>query len=99
MIALIKKILRRKPTHAVLTRTYLGDDCTLGVLTYKHLKVFTLEEPWKNNLRTISCIPAGVYECVHHNGRKFKDVWKLTNVENRTAILIHSGNTTDDIEG
>lgn len=84
-----------------LIRTYNGSDCTMGELKDaqgNHL-AYTLEEPWKDNKNQISCIPVGEYICVHWNGNKFKDVWNVTKVPNRIAILIHSGNTTDDIEG
>jgi len=59
----------------------------------------TLEESWLNNQRNISCIPEGVYRVVQHNGTKYKEVWRLENVPNRTAILIHAGNTEYDTEG
>lgn len=88
---------------AFLKRGYYGVDCTLGMLYIEGWKslapIYTLEEPWKNNEKKISCIPSGVYECATHNSIKFSEVWKLENVPERTAILIHSGNTTDDIEG
>jgi hypothetical protein len=85
----------------VLQRIYQGDDCTLGVLhdNMKRRICFTLEEPWKDNKKGISCVPTGIYKCVPHNGTKFKDVWRLESVPDRSAILIHQGNTTDDIEG
>lgn len=84
-----------------LQRVYQGEDCTLGII-YDAMwspLCFTLEEPWKDNKKGISCIPTGTYKCVPHNGTRFKDVWRLENVPNRKAILIHNGNTTDDIEG
>lgn len=59
---------------------------------------YTLEEPWRNNIKRISCIPAGEYECVKHNG-SFKNVWRLLDVPKRTAVLIHAGNTLEDTEG
>jgi len=63
----------------------------------------TLEEPWKDNKRGISCIPEGTYKVVPHgwgNERvRFKRAYRLTGTAPRTAILIHTGNTTDDIEG
>lgn len=59
---------------------------------------YTLEEFWKNNERRISCVPAGTYHCIKHSG-SFKNVWRLLNVPNRTAVLIHAGNTLADTEG
>jgi hypothetical protein len=85
----------------ILERTYRGADCTTGVLHDKEGRFicYTLEEPWKDNKNQISCIPVGTYDCVNWNGFKFKDVWNVSKVPNRVAILIHSGNTTNDIEG
>lgn len=85
-----------------LKRGYMGGDCTLGMLYIEnefHPPLYTLEEPWAHNKQKLSCIPAGSYVCVPHVGTRFKDVWRLLDVPNRTAILIHAGNTTDDIEG
>lgn len=83
-----------------LQRVSYRKDCTLGVLYDQEQDLFCciLEEPDLDNQKGISCIPEGEYICKPHSG-KIKDVWEITNVPNRTAILIHSGNTTDDIEG
>lgn len=59
----------------------------------------TLEDPWNDNKKNVSCIPAGIYKCVRHNGTKYKGVWRLENVPDRSAILIHQGNTINDTEG
>lgn len=59
----------------------------------------TLEEPWKNNAQGVSCIPAGEYIVVPHVNSKGSPVFLITNVKSRTAIQIHIGNTTKDIEG
>lgn len=73
-------------THGVL----IGDGSIL---------CFTLEEPWKDNEPRVSCIPEGVYQCKKHNGAKFSNVWEITNVPGRSAILIHAGNTLADTSG
>lgn len=84
-----------------LERTEYLKSVTLGKLYNDEgeFVAFTLEEPWQDNKRQVSCIPEGIYICKPHSGTKFKDVWEVTNVPNRKAILIHSGNTTLDIEG
>ena len=62
-----------------------------------------------------SCIPDGEYSLVPHSGSRFRNVWAAVNPSlgvyrwpadrpsgqawGRSAILIHSGNTTEDIEG
>ena len=87
---------------AFLHRGYQDDTVTLGmfsVLGESHPPLYTLEEPWKNNAPNVSCIPAGKYICRPHTGARFKGVWQVMDVPGRSAILIHAGNTTDDIEG
>lgn len=78
----------------------------LGTLVFKgETMCYTLEEPWRNNApadykgETESCIPEGRYYCVPHNSEKYKNVWRLEGVPNRSAILIHAGNTLKDTEG
>lgn len=90
-----------------LTRTLLDKRGTMGMLEGPGLDkpLFTLEEPWQSNQRRISCIPAGTYKCKPHawgpdrNKFHFQQVWEVTNVPNRKAILIHAGNTLADTEG
>lgn len=73
---------------------------TFGVLVVDYKPVcVTCEDPWNDNQSNISCIPAGVYDCRKFNGNKYKNVWEVTNVPNRSAILIHNGNDTRDTEG
>lgn len=66
--------------------------------------MFTLEDAWRDNQRSISCIPAGTYEVVAHGWEKdsrvkFKQVWRLLDVPGRSGILIHAGNTHADTSG
>ena len=83
-----------------LKRYSYTDNGTFGVLLDgKRPLVLTLEEPWLENKRNVSCIPEGRYKCVPHNGFKYKDTWKLLDVPGRSAILIHVGNTILDTEG
>lgn len=76
---------------------------TLGILFGLPNLIHTLEEPWKDNKKGVSCIPEGAYKVVPHgwNGEpvKFKQAYRLEGTTPRKAILIHAGNTTDDIEG
>ncbi len=89
---------------AKLTRFSDDGTCTLGQLEIGGIVLRTLEEPWKDNKRGVSCIPTGTYKVVPHGWEsdskvKFKRTYRLTGTAPRTAILIHTGNTTDDIEG
>lgn len=87
-------------THVKLTRDYQDLTGTHGQMSLDgEILCFTLEEPWRDNQKKISCIPKGIYQCVPHNGAHFKNVWHVTGVQNRDAILIHAGNTLADTEG
>lgn len=59
----------------------------------------TLEEPWNENRRRISCIPSGIYKCRKRVSQKFGHHWHVLNVPERTLILIHQGNSLKDTEG
>lgn len=62
--------------------------------------VYTVERPWLNNEPRISCIPEGVYECIPRRyNRGGYDAVHITNVPNRSLILIHKGNTMHNVEG
>ena len=75
-------------------------DCTLGVLWCDGLRLFTLELPYKNNKKDVSCIKPGEYDAfVAHSNKNGGDVIWLKDVEDRTAIQIHAGNYTTDIQG
>ena len=60
----------------------------------------TLELPWRDNQRGISCIPEGVYECkmAFSPSRKYPVYW-LQDVPGREAVQIHIGNFPKDIRG
>lgn len=82
-----------------LTRIKYADHSTLGVLDLGKEKLYTLERPWINNQPNISCIPDGFYTFKPHSGTRFKNVWEVENVPNRSYILFHAGNTAKDTEG
>ena len=92
--------------NATLTRVSDDNGSTVGTLKIGDVEFVTLEEPWRDNQRGVSCIPAGTYRVVPHgwdagnkSGLRFKRAYRLLGTEPRTAILIHAGNTVDDIEG
>jgi len=83
-----------------LTRLTYQNDSTLGILAHdNNLLCFTLENPWQKNRTNISCIPEGSYKCEPHEGTKHKETWILTNVPDRSGIIIHAGNTESDTRG
>jgi len=60
----------------------------------------TVERPWLNNAKNVSCIPEGVYVCGH---RKYHaggyDAIEVKNVPDRTYIMCHIGNYVRNSNG
>lgn len=61
--------------------------------------VYTLELPWLDNQRRVSCIPEGEYEVIKHHSPRFKKSFWVQDVPDRSEILIHKGNYYTDILG
>ena len=89
-----------------LKRQY-REKCTLGkliVFDENNVEVFqckTLELPWMDNERNISCIPEGeymVWKMHPTKKRKYQYFW-VQDVPGRTGILFHPGNYTHQILG
>jgi hypothetical protein len=59
----------------------------------------TLERPWLNNQRNVSCIHAGTYRAIRHRSPKFGETFWLQDVPGRSEILFHKGNLADDSHG
>lgn len=77
---------------------------TLGIIqvieNYKPIKALScLELPDLQNQNKISRIPYGFYDVEKRNSKKFGDHFHVTNVINRSYILIHAGNYHSDILG
>ena len=75
-----------------LFRTYHPDG-TNGLLAYAGKPVCqTIELPWRNNRRSVSCIPEGRYRLLRRMHYKHGDQLALSHVPGREAILIHPAN-------
>lgn len=61
--------------------------------------IWGLERSWNMNARENSCIPEGVYSLHPHSGPRFQDVWGLSHVPARSAILIHPANLPGELQG
>lgn len=59
----------------------------------------SMELPWKNNQRRISCIPPGKYPVVKHHSPTFGKCFWVQDVPGRSEILIHVGNYHKDTLG
>lgn len=66
-------------------------------------RCFTVERPWKDNQRNVSCIPAGRYRTklqdhVKVDGTSYKAL-EILKVPGRDNIEIHIANTMEDVKG
>lgn len=83
-----------------LKRVFHSTDRTLGVLMDRWGPFcVTLEDPWRENRRNVSCIPVGNYLCIRTQSPKFGNTFEVKHVENRNHILFHKGNTEEDTKG
>lgn len=82
--------------NAVLTRGPSTDQGTFGVLRFGSTSVRTLELPWRDNRRKMSCVPPGSYRCALTNSPKFGRVYMLLDVPGRSHVLIHPANFAGD---
>ena len=83
-----------------LHRTYFKEG-TNGALFYNQRFLgFTIELPWLENARNISCVPEGVYQLKARYSEKFKYHLHLQNVKGRSLILLHPANDAlKELEG
>jgi len=83
-----------------IKRTYDNGTETIGEMLKdnEHL-CYTLELPWKDNQHNISCIPTGTYTVVKRTSPKHGVHFHITNVPNRSYILIHVANYVSDLRG
>lgn len=83
-----------------LIRIASNQDGTFGVLLDESVPfALTVERPWLNNKKNVSCIPVGNYLCKRINSPKFGDTFEVTDVPLRSDILFHKGNTEDSTHG
>lgn len=75
-----------------LTRTYFPDGTNGKLECEGKLLCQTIELPWKNNERRVSCIPEGKYILEKRYSLKFKWHIHVTGVQNRSLILFHPAN-------
>ena len=105
----------QKTAVFTLRRAYLPHG-TFGVLETPGIfinteKFRTVEQPWRNNKTSVSCIPEGTYHLSSHHSPSKGDCLKITNKAlavddipttgeaHRTYILMHIGNIADQSEG
>ena len=93
----------------VLERTYYKKGVH-GTLTFPDGDTIeTLERPWQDNERSVSCIPEGSYPLGYresplitrlHEGREgYTHGWEVQEVDNRSHIMFHIGNYVKNSDG
>lgn len=84
-----------------IERVYLETE-TLGSLYVDDVCVAkTLELPWKDNARSISCIPEGIYTVVKEafTEKHPYNHFRVLNVPGRSGILFHRITRVKDLKG
>jgi hypothetical protein len=76
----------------VLQRTYYPSGTNGTLLVNNEEVCHTIELPWLNNQRRVSCIPEGSYVLRKRYNAKFKWHLVLETVKGRDGILIHPAN-------
>ena len=83
-----------------LKRVAENEDATFGVLINGDTPfAITLEPSWEDNKKGISCIPSGPYSCKRVKSPRFGDTFEILDVEGRTHILFHKGNSERNTQG
>lgn len=80
-------------TKTLVLRRIYGAQGTNGTIYYNGEKVcHTIELPWRNNLKRLSCIPEGRYKLAKRVYRKHGEQIGVVNVLHREGILFHAAN-------
>ena len=98
------KHIEDKGVNLLLIRDVFSEKSIVGELFINGERICdTLELPWRDNQRSISCIPAGQYKVRFRYPRESatRDYLHLLikDVPNRDYILFHRGNSAKDSRG
>ena len=75
-----------------LLRTYHADGTNGVVLLNGERVCYSIELPWRDNVRNISCIPEGIYPLSKRYSNRFGwHIW-VKDVPQRSGILFHPAN-------
>ncbi len=75
-----------------LRRSY-HESGTNGIISHRHDPVCaSIELPWRNNKRHISCIPEGRYRLIKRQHTRWCEQLAVAGVPQREGILFHPGN-------
>ena len=86
--------------NLILHRSYFDGGTNGSLFVNGNFLCFTIELPWKNNRRNISCIPEGDYQLKTRFSKRFQHHLIVENVKNRSYILFHPANDAlRDLQG
>ena len=86
--------------NLTLYRAYFEEGTNGTLFRSDSFLCHTIELPWKNNTRSISCIPEGEYQIEPRFSKRFKHHLILKAVKDRSYILFHPANDAlKDLEG
>jgi hypothetical protein len=83
--------------EAYLSRFMTTKDETFGLFMVNDYHLTSLELPWRQNKRDISCIPHGIYLCKRHESKD--NAFRVLDVPGRSGILIEIGNHYHESKG
>ncbi|HTO36362.1 MAG TPA: DUF5675 family protein [Flavobacterium sp.] len=76
-----------------LTRTYFPEGTNGKLECEGKFICYTIELPWKNNEKRVSCIPEGKYKLRKRFSQKFNWHIEIIDVKDRIHILFHPANS------
>ncbi len=76
----------------MLHRAYFKEGTNGALFNSGRFLCHTIELPWNNNRRNISCIPEGVYNLEPRFSKRFRHHLILKAVKGRSFILFHPAN-------
>ena len=88
--------MAEQPLIGFLLRERRSDHGTEGRFFFENFSCYSLEPPWRDNKRNISCIPPDTYDVTVRISPRYGRVYWVMEVPDRTYILIHSGNWGGD---
>ena len=84
----------------VLQRAYFKEGTNGTLFCSGSFLCHTIELPWNENKRNISCIPEGTYEIETRYSKRFQNHLLVKSVRNRRLILFHPANDAlKELEG
>jgi len=104
ILKMIKEECNKEKAGLLIIRDTFTENSVIGKLYCNGEFIsHTLELPWNNNKKRVSCIPKGDYKCrvrlARESGSRDYVHLLVENVDSRSHILFHRGNVPSDSKG